>query len=115
MRQVRAPETSGCSQSSLELTAYPPRMKNRRQERQQRLLRGERRTLTPRCFVKGSARVEGCNRDIDGRHGILDSDDAHNTEQLHFMRYGIDQARRGWLEKRHVLNSMPLPEIRQAG
>ena len=37
--------------------------------------------------------------------------DAHNTEQLHFMRYGIDQARRGWLEKRHVLNSMPLPNL----
>jgi DNA polymerase (family X) len=34
--------------------------------------------------------------------------DAHSTEQLHFMRYGIDQARRGWLEKRHVLNTMTL-------
>ena len=33
--------------------------------------------------------------------------DAHNTEQLHFIKYGIDQARRGWLEKRHVLNAMP--------
>jgi DNA polymerase (family X) len=32
--------------------------------------------------------------------------DAHNTEQLRFMKYGIDQARRGWLEKRHVLNTM---------
>ncbi|HXV78372.1 MAG TPA: DNA polymerase/3'-5' exonuclease PolX, partial [Candidatus Binatia bacterium] len=32
--------------------------------------------------------------------------DAHSTEQLRFMRYGIDQARRGWLEKRHVLNTM---------
>jgi DNA polymerase/3'-5' exonuclease PolX len=37
--------------------------------------------------------------------------DAHNTEQLHFMRYGIDQSRRGWLEKRDVLNSMPLPNL----
>ena len=33
--------------------------------------------------------------------------DAHNTGQIQFIKYGIDQARRGWLEKRHVLNAMP--------
>ena len=32
--------------------------------------------------------------------------DAHSTEQLRFISYGIDQARRGWLEKRHVINTM---------
>ena len=37
--------------------------------------------------------------------------DAHSTEQLRFMRYGIDQARRGWLEKRHVLNAMTQPQL----
>ena len=37
--------------------------------------------------------------------------DAHSTEQLHFIRYGIDQARRGWLEKRHVLNTMARPQL----
>jgi DNA polymerase (family 10) len=37
--------------------------------------------------------------------------DAHSTEQLYFMRYGIDQARRGWLEKRHVLNTTALPQL----
>ncbi len=37
--------------------------------------------------------------------------DAHSTEQLRFMRYGIDQARRGWLEKRHVLNAMTQPQF----
>lgn len=37
--------------------------------------------------------------------------DAHNTAQLQFIKYGIDQARRGWLEKRHVLNAMPLREL----
>lgn len=37
--------------------------------------------------------------------------DAHSTEQIRFMRYGIDQARRGWLEKRHVLNAMTLPQF----
>jgi DNA polymerase (family X) len=37
--------------------------------------------------------------------------DAHNTEQLHFTKYGIDQARRGWLEKRDVLNTMTRPQL----
>jgi DNA polymerase (family 10) len=32
--------------------------------------------------------------------------DAHNAEQLRFIKYGIDQARRGWLENRHVVNTM---------
>jgi DNA polymerase (family 10) len=37
--------------------------------------------------------------------------DAHATEQLKFMRYAVDQARRGWLEKRHVLNTMTWPQL----
>lgn len=32
--------------------------------------------------------------------------DAHSTNQLSFMRYGIDQARRGWLEKSNVVNTL---------
>jgi DNA polymerase (family 10) len=37
--------------------------------------------------------------------------DAHSAEQLHFIRYGIDQARRGWLEKRHVINALAWPQF----
>ena len=37
--------------------------------------------------------------------------DAHSTEQLRFINYGIDQARRGWLEKRHVLNALTQPQL----
>ncbi|HXG52825.1 MAG TPA: DNA polymerase/3'-5' exonuclease PolX [candidate division Zixibacteria bacterium] len=37
--------------------------------------------------------------------------DAHSVEQLHFMKYGVDQARRGWLEKRHVLNALARPQL----
>lgn len=37
--------------------------------------------------------------------------DAHSTEQLRFIKYGIDQGRRGWLEKRHVLNAMARPQL----
>jgi DNA polymerase (family 10) len=31
--------------------------------------------------------------------------DAHSLRGLDFMRYGINQARRGWLEKDDVLNA----------
>jgi DNA polymerase (family 10) len=39
--------------------------------------------------------------------------DAHSTRGLHLMRYGIDQARRGWLEKAHVLNTLPWRPFQQ--
>jgi DNA polymerase (family 10) len=31
--------------------------------------------------------------------------DAHSAETLGFMKYGVDQARRAWLEPKHVLNT----------
>ncbi len=38
---------------------------------------------------------------------IVISTDAHGTAELDFMRYGVDQARRGWLEKKDVANTYP--------
>jgi DNA polymerase (family 10) len=38
--------------------------------------------------------------------------DAHSTEQLRFIKYGIDQARRGWLEPRQVVNTMTLSQFK---
>jgi len=40
------------------------------------------------------------------------STDAHATEELDFMRFGVDQARRGWLEPDDVLNTRRLGELR---
>jgi DNA polymerase (family 10) len=37
--------------------------------------------------------------------------DAHFTTDLGFMRFGIGQARRGWLEKDDVLNTRPVEEM----
>ena len=37
--------------------------------------------------------------------------DAHNTDHLDAMRLGLGVARRGWLEKRDVLNSLSVAEI----
>ncbi|HEY5995016.1 MAG TPA: DNA polymerase/3'-5' exonuclease PolX [Gallionellaceae bacterium] len=47
--------------------------------------------------------------------GVLISiaSDAHSTLDLLNLRYGIGQARRGWLEKKDVLNTRPLAELRK--
>jgi DNA polymerase (family 10) len=37
--------------------------------------------------------------------------DAHGTDQLEFMHYGVATARRAWLEPKHVLNTRPLKEL----
>jgi DNA polymerase (family X) len=38
--------------------------------------------------------------------------DAHDVEQMKVMRYGINVARRAWLEKKDILNAMSLQELR---
>ncbi|HEY7063750.1 MAG TPA: DNA polymerase/3'-5' exonuclease PolX [Chloroflexota bacterium] len=40
------------------------------------------------------------------------SSDAHSPEGLQSIRYGVMQARRGWVEARHVLNTRPYGEFR---
>lgn len=37
--------------------------------------------------------------------------DSHAKNQMRLMEYGIFQARRGWLEKKDVLNTLPLNEL----
>jgi len=41
------------------------------------------------------------------------SSDAHSVHDFDNLRFGIGQARRGWLEKGDVLNARPLGELRQ--
>jgi len=38
--------------------------------------------------------------------------DAHSTRELRFISAGINQARRGWLERANVLNASPLCKLR---
>jgi DNA polymerase (family 10) len=38
---------------------------------------------------------------------IVISTDAHHPDHLELMRYGVMTARRGWLEKKDVLNTLP--------
>jgi DNA polymerase (family 10) len=39
---------------------------------------------------------------------VVISTDAHRVAHLDHLRYGVEQARRAWLEPRHVLNTLPL-------
>lgn len=37
--------------------------------------------------------------------------DAHRSEQLDYMRFGVTTARRGWLEKSNVLNTLKAKDL----
>jgi DNA polymerase (family 10) len=50
-----------------------------------------------------SARAKGCRFTI--------STDAHRTQHLLNMRFGVTTARRAWLEKADVLNTQPATEF----
>ena len=41
------------------------------------------------------------------------STDAHSTANLGYMRFGVDQARRGWLEAADVINTRPVDALRR--
>lgn len=43
---------------------------------------------------------------------IAISSDAHNTKELNYMQFGIFQARRGWLEKKDVINTYPWDQLK---
>ena len=42
---------------------------------------------------------------------VVISTDAHSTMNLAFIRYGVTMARRGWLEKKNVINTLPADEF----
>jgi DNA polymerase (family 10) len=42
---------------------------------------------------------------------VVISTDSHNIGNLSFIQYGVSMARRGWLEKRDVINTLPTAEF----
>jgi DNA polymerase (family X) len=40
------------------------------------------------------------------------STDSHSVQNLKFMQFGIDQARRGWLEPHDIINTYSLVKLR---
>jgi DNA polymerase (family 10) len=78
-----------------------------------------------------AARERGCFMELDAQPDRLDltdihcklakdlgvkvaiSTDAHSTADLGFMRWGLGQARRGWLEAGDVLNTRPWGDLKR--
>ena len=42
---------------------------------------------------------------------VVISTDAHKVADLDMMRFGVDQARRAWLGRDDVLNTLPVGEL----
>jgi len=78
-----------------------------------------------------AAREEGCAMEVDSQPDRLDltdtmcmaakkagvkvviTSDAHSPRELELLEYGVNQARRGWIEVSDVLNTRPLASFRQ--
>ncbi|MGD9851715.1 MAG: DNA polymerase/3'-5' exonuclease PolX [Nitrospirales bacterium] len=54
-----------------------------------------------------------CKMAKDMRVKVAISTDAHRTTDLDFMRFGLGQARRGWMEPRNILNTANLQEFKR--
>lgn len=72
------------------------------------------------CFVEINAQPDRLDlNDLHARRAkdlgvrVAISTDAHAAGQLALVRHGVDQARRGWLEARDVLNTLPLADLRR--
>jgi DNA polymerase (family 10) len=82
-RLMRAAKDNGCF---MELNAYPDRL-----------------DLTD----------DACRMAREVGLKVAISTDAHSTANLEFMRFGVDQARRGWLGPDDLLNTRSLKALRQ--
>jgi len=72
------------------------------------------------CYLELNAQPD--RLDLDDVHCRMAKDmglklaistDAHATGNLEYMRFGVDQGRRGWLEPEDVLNTRPWRELRR--
>ncbi len=72
------------------------------------------------CFLEINAQPErldladvNCRLAKDMGVKLSIATDAHSTKQFDYMLFGIDQARRGWLEKDDVLNTHSLSQLKK--
>lgn len=72
------------------------------------------------CFLEINANPDRLDLNDDHarlakEHGVKlsISTDAHSPDNLAYMEYGVDQARRGWLEKKDVLNTLSWKELKK--
>jgi DNA polymerase (family 10) len=96
-----------------------------------RLLTGREPSGFDLAEVLHAAREEGCALEVNSQAERLDltdsaclaakhagvklvvSSDAHHPRDFAMLEYGVNQARRGWIEPADVLNTRPLAALRQ--
>lgn len=101
------------------ILAHPTgRLINRRPPAAIDLERVMQAALERGCFLELNAQPS--RLDLDDLHckmardmglSVPISTDAHAPQQLELMRFGVDQAARGWLEAGDVLNTLPLDRL----
>ena len=73
------------------------------------------------CGVMVEVNGQPDRLDLDDRlcrlaleHGlkITFGTDAHSASELGFMRWAVDQGRRGWVQARDLANALPLADLR---
>ena len=103
------------------LLAHPSgRLIERRDPYDVDMLRIIRHARERGCFLELNAQPERLDL-LDSQcqsareEGVLVciNSDAHSSFELGILRYGVGQARRGWLEKADVLNTRPLAALRK--
>jgi DNA polymerase (family 10) len=55
-----------------------------------------------------------CKRALALGVRLVINPDAHSTEELAYYRFGVDVARRGWLEKKDVFNTLTVTQVAKA-
>ncbi|PLW82436.1 DNA polymerase/3'-5' exonuclease PolX [Kineobactrum sediminis] len=72
------------------------------------------------CFLEVNANAsrldlndDACKLAKDNGLKVAISTDAHSVSDLDFMRFGLNQARRGWMEAKDVINTLPLKKLRK--
>jgi len=72
------------------------------------------------CFLELNAHPERldlsdryCRMAKEAGVKLAVSTDAHSTADLDFLRFGVDQARRGWLEPGDVINTRSLKDLKK--
>lgn len=102
------------------ILAHPTgRLIGKREPYEVDVLRVIRKARACGCYMELNAQPERLDLadtycQIAKAEGVLVSinSDAHSQMELANLRYGIDEARRGWLQKDDVLNTRELDEIR---
>lgn len=71
------------------------------------------------CFLEVNAQPDrldlddtGCRMAKEAGVRVAISSDSHHVNGFDNLRFGIGQARRGWLQRCDVINTLPLPKLR---